>query len=229
MKNQIKIVAFDADDTLWINEDYFHETEKEFCFLLKDFLSKEEISRVLFETEMKNLHLYGYGVKGFVLSMIETASTISQNKVSIEVLNRILEIGHYLLERPVELIDGVQAVLDKLHESYRLVIATKGDLLDQERKLEKSGLKKYFNHIEIMSSKKNINYTRLLTYLKCKPDNFLMIGNSVNSDILPVLEVGAFAAHVPYHLTWKHEITDYKLEYDKLIQLKSIKDINLFL
>lgn len=221
----IKIIAFDADDTLWVNEPYFQETEHKFCALLEDFLPHHTVSQELFKTEMENLSLYGYGVKGFMLCMIETISKITDNKANIELVNRTIEIGKELLNKPIELIDGVEEVLKKLNGDYRLVMATKGDLLDQERKLINSGLENHFHHIEIMSNKRKEDYQNLLKHLDCKPENFLMVGNSIKSDVLPVLELGSFAIHVPYHTTWAHEQVTQEVEEPGFIQVNKITEI----
>jgi putative hydrolase of the HAD superfamily len=224
MKN-IKIIAFDADDTLWVNEPYFQETEHQFCALLEDFLPHHTVSQELFRTEMENLSLYGYGVKGFMLCMIETISKITDNKAKIELVNKTIELGKELLKKPIELIDGVEEVLKKLNGDYRLVMATKGDLLDQERKLINSGLEKYFHHIEIMSNKRSEDYQKIFKHLDCKPENFLMVGNSIKSDILPVIELGGYAIHVPYHTTWAHEQVNQNVEHPEFIQTKKITEI----
>ncbi|MET3535124.1 HAD family hydrolase [Chryseobacterium limigenitum] len=229
MNNAITTIAFDADDTLWINEPYFQQAEKEFCVLLENYLPQHSVSHELFKTEMQNLHLYGYGVKGFMLCMIETISRVSENTASLELINKTLEIGKELLQKPIELLDGVTETLDQLKGSYRLVIATKGDLLDQERKLKKSGLQDYFHHIEIISDKKESDYRKLLKHLDCQPQNFLMLGNSIKSDILPVLEIGGFAAHIPYHITWSHEQHEHHLEHDRFIELKNMKEVISYL
>ncbi|MGM5631832.1 HAD family hydrolase [Apibacter raozihei] len=225
MKNHIKTIAFDADDTLWVNEPYFQEAEKQFCTLLENYLPKHLISKELFKTEMKNLHLYGYGVKGFVLCMIETANRISNQSVSSDIIDKILFIGKELLQKPIKLLPGVNKILEKLNGKYRLIVATKGDLLDQERKLKKSGLEIYFHHIEIMSDKKVHDYQKLLKHLDCKPENFLMLGNSIKSDILPVLELGGYGGYIPYHVTWVHEQQEINLQNDNFIKLKSIDNI----
>lgn len=225
MKNNITTIAFDADDTLWVNEPYFQEAEKEFCQLLENFLPQHSVSQELFKTEMQNLHLYGYGVKGFMLCMIETVSRVSNGTAPIQLVDKVIEIGQELLQKPIELLEGVQETLESLKGKYRLVVATKGDLLDQERKLKNSGLQDYFHHIEIMSDKKNSDYEKLLKHLDCKPENFLMLGNSIKSDILPVLEIGGFAAHIPYHVTWSHEQHDYQLEHKNFMELKSINEV----
>lgn len=229
MNNHITTIAFDADDTLWINEPYFQEAEKEFCALLEDYLPQHSVSQELFKTEMKNLYLYGYGVKGFILCMIETVSRISEDRASIQLINRTIEIGKDLLLKPVELLEGVSETLNALKDKYRLVMATKGDLLDQERKLKNSGLQEYFHHIEIMSDKKESDYQKLLKHLDCKPEQFLMLGNSIKSDILPVLEIGGFAAHIPYHVTWTHEQHENHLEHKNFMELKSIDEVLKYL
>ncbi|UKB85900.1 HAD family hydrolase [Chryseobacterium sp. MEBOG06] len=225
MNNHITTIAFDADDTLWINEPYFQEAEKEFCILLEDYLPLHSVSQALFETEMKNLHLYGYGVKGFMLCMIETIGRVSNNTASLELVNKAIRLGQDLLQKPIELLDGVTETLESLKGKYRLVVATKGDLLDQERKLKNSGLQDYFHHIEIMSDKKENDYRKLLKHLDCQPENFLMLGNSIKSDILPVLEIGGSAAHIPYHVTWNHEQHDRNLEHPNFMELESINGI----
>ncbi|MHC5201723.1 HAD family hydrolase [Myroides sp. LJL119] len=225
MKNNIKTIALDADDTLWVNEAYFQQAEKKFCQLLEPYQCNQVVSQALFKTEMKNLHLYGYGVKGFILCMIETASNISNGTISLELINKIIALGHELLQKPIELLHGVAETLDKLKGKYKLILATKGDLLDQQRKLKKSGLEGYFHHIEIMSDKKVSDYQKLLKQLDCKPENFLMLGNSIKSDILPVLELGGYAAHIPYHLTWTYEQHQSNLKHQNFIELESIDNI----
>ena len=197
----IKVIAFDADDTLWVNEPYFQETEKKFCDLLEDYLPHHSVAKELFKTEMANLALYGYGVKGFMLSMIETALRVSNNTVNNTVLEKAIEYGKELLEKPIELLEGIEDVLQQLKGKYRLVVATKGDLLDQERKLKKSGIEHYFHHIEIMSDKQEKDYTKLIKHLDIKPSQFLMLGNSLKSDVMPVLAIGGHGIHVPYHTT----------------------------
>ena len=229
MNEKITTIAFDADDTLWINEPYFQEAEKQFCELLENYLPQHTVSQELFKTEMKNLHLYGYGIKGFMLCMIETANRVSNKTVSLDVVDKIIEIGHDLLQKPIELLDGVQETLETLKDNYRLIVATKGDLLDQERKLKNSGLENYFHHIEIMSDKKVTDYQKLLKHLDCKPENFLMLGNSIKSDILPVLELSANAAHIPYHVTWTHEQQDHNLKHENFVELKKIDEIKNYL
>lgn len=227
--NSIKVIAFDADDTLWINETYFNDAEKQFCILMENYLSHQSTSAVLFEKQINNLPLYGYGIKGFILSMIEAASHITNGTISIKATDHILRIGKELLTKPVELIDEVESTLQNLKGKYKLVVATKGDLKDQHRKLHKSGLGPYFHHIEVMSDKKEIDYQKLLQRLEVQPDEFIMIGNSLKSDVLPVLEIGAHAIHIPFHTTWAHERIDFEVIHPKFKTLKKLSELeNLF-
>jgi putative hydrolase of the HAD superfamily len=205
MNTKIKVIAFDADDTLFVNETYFREAEHQFAKLLTAFETENKIEQELFKTEIKNLDLYGYGVKGFMLSMVECALEISNNNLNPTLLNDVLNIGKEMLEKPIELLEGVETVLKALQGKYKLIVATKGDLLDQERKLEKSGLMQYFHHIEVMSDKKENDYKKLLSHLDIDASELLMIGNSLKSDILPLVAIGASAIHVPFHTTWAHE------------------------
>lgn len=221
----IKVVAFDADDTLWVNEPYFRKTEEAFCQLLEGYLSLHDLERELMRTELDNLPLYGYGVKGFTLSMVEAAIRITSGTLSVEIIDKILDLGKSLLNEPIELLDGVENVLESLQGKYRLVVATKGDLLDQERKLRKSGLSKYFHHIEIMSEKDDANYLKLIRHLDIQPEELLMVGNSLKSDILPVLNIGGSAIHVPYHITWAHEQINHTIEHEKFRTVEHISII----
>ncbi|MCX7548003.1 HAD family hydrolase [Xanthomarina sp. F1114] len=206
----IKVIGFDADDTLWVNETYFREAEKRFAQLLSKYETLNKIDQELFKKEIDNLPLYGYGVKGFVLSMVEMALELSHNQVSSNTIQAILDIGKDMLNKPVELLDGVEEVLKTLSGKYKLILATKGDLLDQQRKLEKSGLTDYFHHIEVLIDKQEANYSKLLNHLDIKPSEFLMIGNSLKSDVLPLINIKAHAIHVPFHTTWVHEEVDQK-------------------
>ena len=185
MRHNIKVIAFDADDTLWSNEPFFQEVERKYTELLSDYGSAKEISAELFKTEMSNLECLGYGAKAFTISMVETALRISAQKVTAEKIQEIILLGKSLLEMPIELLPGVEDTLKalKAQGGYRLVVATKGDLLDQERKLKRSGLTPYFDHIEIMSDKTEKEYNRLLQVLQVAPEEFLMIGNSLKSDM----------------------------------------------
>jgi putative hydrolase of the HAD superfamily len=221
----LKVIAFDADDTLFVNEPYFQETEQKFCALMSDYLSEQGLSQELFKTEVDNLHLYGYGIKGYTLSMIEAALKISNNTLSVEAIERIIVFGKELLQRPIELLDGVEETLKSLHGNYKLVVATKGDLKDQRRKLHDSGLGAYFHHIEVMSDKQEKDYSDLLNRLEIKPKEFFMIGNSLKSDVLPVLGIGGYAVHVPYHTTWEHEKIHHKVEHPNFRTVDKISDV----
>lgn len=226
MKDKIKYIAFDADDTLWENELYFQEFEKKYCHLLRSFLPASEASQELFNTEMKNLPLYGYGLKAMMLSMIETVCRITDKEGQTCYIEEIIKQGQELLQRPVTLLNGVEEVLPQLQEKYKLILATKGDLFDQERKITKSELQKYFCHIEIMSDKKQIDYEKLIGKLNCSPQQFLMIGNSVKSDIMPVLNVGGYAIHIPHSVTWKYEQHDEKaINHPHLVRLTNMKEV----
>jgi len=227
--NEIKVIAFDADDTLWVNEPYFRETEDRFCELLEDYLPHHSVARELLQMEIRNINLYGYGVKGFMLSMIEAAMELSNKTIKVDVIEKIIALGKELLEKPIVLLDEVEDVLQSLQGKYKLVVATKGDLLDQERKLRKSGLEHYFHHIEIMSEKKEADYQKLLKHLDIQPAEFMMLGNSLKSDVLPVLELGGHAVHIPYHTTWAHEAIDKDIDHANFKQVESIKDVLTFL
>jgi putative hydrolase of the HAD superfamily len=221
----IKVIAFDADDTLWVNETYFRDTEHKFAELLSYYETENKIYQEFFKMEMKNLPIYGYGIKGFVLSMVESAIELSNGKISNKVLSEILELGKEMISMPVELLDGIEDVLEALSKKYRLLVLTKGDLLDQERKIEKSGLTKYFHHVEVMSDKKEKNYTDLLKHLEVNVSEFLMIGNSLKSDVLPIINIGGKAIHVPFHTTWQHETVSPNEESDAYDVVKSIAEV----
>jgi putative hydrolase of the HAD superfamily len=225
----IKVIAFDADDTLWVNEPYFRQTEERFCSLLGEYASQHELERELLKIEIDNLGLYGYGIKGFVLSMVETALKVSGKTISPDIIEQILNLGRQMLNQPIELLDGIEDVLQALKDKYRLVVATKGDLLDQERKLKKSGLSHYFHHIEIMSEKDDANYQKLIKHLDIQPNEFMMVGNSLKSDILPVLNIGGYGVHVPYHITWAHEQIEHSVDNERFKSVVSLKDILEFL
>jgi len=223
---KIRVIGFDADDTLWVNEPYFRQTERKFCELLRNGMSLDEVTKELFEVEIGNIPLYGYGTKAFTLSMIETSLKITNGNVSSEKISAILELGKEQINKPIELLDGVVEVLKKLQGKYRLIVATKGDLLDQERKLKKSGLLKYFHHIEVMSDKTEADYEKLIKHLDIKPEEFLMVGNSLKSDILPVLNVGGNAVHVPFHTTWEHEmVSEKEIENINFHKIENIREL----
>jgi putative hydrolase of the HAD superfamily len=221
----LKVIAFDADDTLFVNEPYFQETEQKFCALMSDYLSEQGLSQELFKTEVDNLHLYGYGIKGYTLSMIEAAMKISNNTLSVEVIAKIIDLGKELLQKPIELLDGVEETLKALQGKYKLIVATKGDLKDQQRKLHDSGLGIYFHHIEVMADKQEVNYEKLLKRLEIESKEFFMIGNSLKSDVLPVLGIGGYALHIPFHTTWEHEKIHHKVEHPNFRTVDKISDV----
>ena len=222
----IKVIGFDADDTLWVNETYFREAETAFARLLSKYETPNKIDQELFKKEIDNLSIYGYGIKAFTLSMVESALELSNYNISAKNIEDILNIGKDMLSKPVELLDGVEEVLKSLSGKYRLILATKGDLLDQERKLEKSGLTNYFHHIEVLSDKKEENYSKLLKHLDIDPSEFLMIGNSLKSDVLPLVNIKAHAIHVPFHTTWAHEeVTEEEKNGKAYKTINSLKDV----
>lgn len=204
----IKVIGFDADDTLWSNACFFQDVERQFYDLMMDYLPKETLERELYRTEMNNMEWYGYGAMAFTLSLIETAIRVSQGQVSAPVIAELLAAGKSILDKPIELFPGIPDILPELSERYRLVVVTKGDLLDQERKLEKSGLLPFFQHVEVVTEKHEANYRQLIEFMNIKPHEFLMVGNSLKSDILPVLSIGGKAVHVPFHMEWQHEKSD---------------------
>lgn len=201
----IKVIGFDADDTLWICEPIFRNAEAKVCELLTPWMEREALLNRILEIHVRNMPLYGYGIKGYILSLTETALEISDGKVSQEVLTRILELGKEMLQEPVVLINDVESVLPKLKERYKLIVVTKGDLLDQQRKLEASGLLPLFDGVEILSDKKPDDYRKMFSRQNIAPSEFMMIGNSLKSDILPVMELGSKGVYIPYEITWAHE------------------------
>uniref|UniRef100_UPI004049AC6D HAD family hydrolase n=1 Tax=Flavobacterium sp. TaxID=239 RepID=UPI004049AC6D len=218
---QPKIIGFDADDTLFVNETYFLEAETLFCELMLPFAEKSKTSEALYQTQISNLPQYGYGIKGYILSMIEASLKLSNHQISGLQIEEIIQIGKNLLEKPIELLDGVEETLAHLASKYKLIVATKGDLKDQHRKLHQSGLVIYFHHIEVLSDKKMIDYEKLLKRLDVLPKDFLMIGNSLKSDILPVLELGGSTIHIPFHTTWLHEQIEDSINHPNFKEISS--------
>jgi len=221
----IKVIGFDADDTLWVNEPYYREAEEEFIQLLLTYGVDDDIAAELFKTEIVNLELYGYGIKAFMLSLVECAINLTGGSVTAFTINQILGIGKGMLQRPIELLDDVKRVLEELAPRYRLIVATKGDLLDQEGKMRRSGISSYFHHIEVMSDKKEQAYIQLLHHLDIEPNEFLMIGNSMKSDIIPPLNLGAWAIHVPFHTTWAHEEVEEDPEVNRFFRVDLVHEI----
>jgi putative hydrolase of the HAD superfamily len=201
----IDVIAFDADDTLWHNETHYSRTQDRFQDLLARHDQGEWSKQALYETEMENLRTYGYGIKSFTLSMIETAIQLTGGRIQASEVQEILELGKEMLNAPVQLLDGVGEVIPQLAARCRLMLVTKGDLLDQESKLARSGLGSYFSQVEVVSDKAVETYRALLARHGLAPERFLMIGNSLRSDVLPVVALGGHAIHIPYAITWAHE------------------------
>lgn len=221
----ITTVGLDADDTLWHNETLFRLTHARFVDLLDDHGDAETIEARLADVERRNLRLYGYGVKGFTLSMIETAMELCDGGAPPEVVREILAAGREMLAHPVETLPGVDAVVDELAAKYRLVLVTKGDLLDQERKLAASGLGDRFSAVEIVSEKDRATYERVFARHGTGPEEAVMAGNSMKSDVLPAIEAGAFGVHIPYHVTWAHELADAPEGHPRYVSLSRIDEL----
>ena len=226
IKGNIKVIAFDADDTLWENQPYFDEAEERFLSLLAGYGRPQCIREELFKTEMQNMEELGYGAMAFTLSMIETALRLSGGTVSAEKINEIYSLGRSLLRIPATPMDGVVPTLEKINSlhNYRLVVITKGNMLDQEHKLERSGLGKYFDHVEIVSDKNENTYSGLLAFWGIRASELLMVGNSFKSDISPVLQIGGYGAYIPFRTTWQHEQTE-EYAHPRLIRLERIEGL----
>ena len=201
----IRVLGLDGDDTLWHSETRFHFTQGEFRDLIKRFTPDAEVDARLAETEMRNLSIYGYGVKSFTLSMLETAIELTGARISAADLDVIIGWGKRMLSQPTELLDGVEATLRQVAPSYDLILITKGDLFDQESKLARSGLGELFFGVEILSEKNPESYRGVFRRRGIRPEEFVMVGNSLRSDIVPVVGLGGRAVHIPYQVTWQHE------------------------
>ena len=220
----ISIVGVDADDTLWHSEGHFYETEQRFCEILAPWAAPDRVSSSLLNTERGNLVRFGYGVKGFTLSMIETAIELSEFGIDARAVQAIIDLGKGLLDHPVELIDGVEAALADLASDYRLVLVTKGDLFHQESKVAASGIADVFERIEIVAEKDVATYRRITSEMSSAPKHFCMIGNSVRSDIAPVLDAGGAGVHVPYHITWAMERAEITPNQPRFARVETIRD-----
>jgi putative hydrolase of the HAD superfamily len=217
------VIAFDADDTLWHNESLYVSAQHDLALLLADYVDADTLDKKLLATEMRNIKYFGYGIKSFTLSMIETAVDISHGTIRGEIIRQILGLGKGMLTAPVHLMDYVPDVLAQVISNYDLMIITKGDLLDQQGKVERSGLASYFSTIEVVSEKNPETYARILHTHHIDPKRFLMVGNSLKSDVLPVLTIGGSAVHIPHHLTWAHEEIIIEPEVDiKHVELEHI-------
>lgn len=222
----IEIIAFDADDTLWHNESLFTITQDKYKKLLAKYHTEEWIESRLFDTETENIKHFGYGVKGFTLSMIETAIELSEGRITGAEINQIIDFAKQMLRSPIELLESVEETIEKLSQTHELMIITKGDLFDQESKIARSGLAEYFSKIEIVKEKDEEIYQKILTKYQIDKDKFVMIGNALKSDILPVLRIGSSAVHIPYHTTWAREIVaEEELKNYNFLQLKGMKNL----
>ena len=199
------VIAFDADDTLWHNEPYYVEAQNKFAELLSPYATAEIAHQKLLETEETNLSSYGYGIKSFTLSMIETAIELSEGEVSGIAVKEIINYAREMLAAPVHLVDGAEETVARLAKSHQLMVITKGDLLDQQSKLVRSAIGHHFQHVEVVSDKREETYRGVLDRYGIAPERLVMVGNSLRSDILPVLAIGGYAAHIPYPITWAHE------------------------
>ena len=197
-------IGFDADDTLWHNERLFSITQEKFRRILKEH-APDLVDRQLLDTEKKNLQVFGYGIKGFVLSMIETSIQLTKGEISGNEIEQIMDFGREMLTTPIQLLEHVEDTLQQLQNKYILLLISKGDLIDQEAKIARSGLSDYFNSIEIISEKNVPAYQKILDKHQIVPERFLMVGNSIRSDILPILEMGGTAVYIPYEIDWAHE------------------------
>ena len=224
--DRIKVVAFDADDTLWESEPLYREAERQWAEMLKDHGTLEELSAALYAVEVANMEDLGFGAKAFTLSLLETSIKVTGGALTAEQTSRILGIGRRLLHNPAEPMPGVRRTLEALHGSgrYRMVLLTKGDLLDQEHKTERSGLAPYFDCIRVVSDKTGREYRNLLQESGIGPESFLMVGNSFKSDIKPVLELGGWGIHIPFRITWELERTE-EFDHERLARAERFEDI----
>jgi putative hydrolase of the HAD superfamily len=220
----IEVIGFDADDTLWHNERYFADTQRAFHDLLARYAEPHATEESLLVVERRNLALFGYGVKGFLLSMIETAIELSDGAIPAAEIHRILELGKALMAHPVEMLPHAAEVVRELAQTHRLVLITKGDLLHQETKIAASGLAESFSHIEIVAEKDVATYARIFERHGIVPESFAMVGNSLRSDILPVLDLGGRGVHVPYEITWamEHAIAEDHHDFVSIADLSEL-------
>lgn len=226
LKEIIRLLAFDADDTLWDCQTYFDAVEREYCQILSAYGSATAISEALFAVETANMPLLGYGCKAFVLSLIENAIAVSNGTIAATDIARITQLGRSLLELPGEPLAGVEATLEQLRQTgrYKMVVFTKGELLDQENKLRRSRLERYFDDVVIVSDKTPEAYRRLCRQFGYQINELLMVGNSFRSDISPVLQLGGYAIHIPHHAVWQHEVAE-EYAHEKLLTVNSFADI----
>lgn len=219
----IEVVGLDGDDTLWRNEEYFAVSQEMFRAIVEPYLDRDlDVDGELAARERANLELFGYGIKGFTLSMLETAIEITEGRIPVAQLQVLLDRGKEMLSHPVELLEGVADTIVTLSADYRLVLVTKGDLFHQEQKVARSGLAELFWRVEIVAEKDEGTYGRLLARHEVPPSSFVMVGNSVRSDVLPVLAIGARAVHIPYEITWAHELAEHDGSVPTLASIRQL-------
>lgn len=221
----LSTIAFDADDTLWHSERVFRLTEERFAALLAEYVETDGLSQRLLETEKRNLQYYGFGRKGFVLSMIETAIDVTDGKVPTAILRDLIDLGRDMAAHPIEILPDVRETLETVAERYRILLITKGDLLDQEQKLARSGLGELFQAVEIVSDKSQLTYQRIFTRHGDGPERSMMVGNSLKSDIVPAIEVGSWGIFIPHPLTWAHEHMDAPKDAPRFRQIERIGEL----
>ncbi len=222
----LQLIGFDGDDTLWRSEDYFRQANTDFAAIVGRYVNLDDVHERMLATEQRNLELFGYGAKGMTLSMVETAIAITEARISAADIHALVELGKRVLQHPVELLPGIRAAVEAVAEHYPLVLITKGDLFHQERKVAQSGLADLFGRIEIVSEKDPATYRRVLDEFALQPAQFAMVGNSLRSDIEPVLRLGGWGVHLPYHVTWAHE-QEHGLAADEphMITVRAAADI----
>ena len=215
------VIGFDADDTLWHNESIFTVTQEKFRTILHSH-NTELVNKTLSSTQIKNLKLFGYGIKGFILSMVETSIELTNGEINGNEIQKIIDFGREMLANPIELLPHVQEVIEDLSRKYRLLLITKGDLIDQETKIARSGLAEFFTGVEIVSDKNSETYEKILSRHEISASRFIMIGNSMRSDIVPIVQIGGQAVHIPYYSTWDHEQKHPYIDPKNFKQLKHI-------
>ncbi len=225
MAQFLTTVGFDADDTLWHNERFFQLTQERFADLLKDHAEPDHLADRLLAAERRNIGAYGFGIKGFVLSMIETALEVTENRVPGSVISELIAAGQEMLSHPIELLPHAEAAVVAAAETHRVLLITKGDLLDQERKLAQSGLGDLFDGVEIVSDKTPPVYAEIFRRREVAPDTAMMVGNSLKSDVLPVIEAGAWGTHVPHDLTWSFEHAEPPTEHPRFREIPRLGDL----
>lgn len=222
----MKLIAFDADDTLWVNEPNYVDVKQKLCELLSHHIDQETLTDRFYDAQIRNLHVFGYGAKSFILSMIETAIELTNGAITGAEIQQIIDVGRKLIDFPIDVLDGIPEVLETLSKHFDLMVLTKGDLFDQESKIARSGLGPYFKHVEIVSEKNEQAYLRILDKYNVQPADFIMIGNSLKSDILPVVHIGGCAVHIPYAITWAHEhVADEQLVGKTFTTLESAREL----